>query len=46
MTASQFLALAAFVVLLLLWLDVALFWHVCAAAVIVPAVAHIIDSNQ
>jgi len=46
MTAQQFMALAVFVLLLLLWLDVALFWHVCAAAAIVPAVAHITDLNQ
>jgi len=45
MTQSQFMALASSVFLLFLWIDAALVWHLAAAAVVVPAVAHITQSN-
>lgn len=46
MTAAQFLALAFFVICLLFWLDAALFFHVCAVAILVPALADILGIDR
>ncbi len=45
MSASQFLALAACTFLLLIMIDAALIFHVCTAAILVPALADILGLN-
>ncbi len=45
MTPARFLALAAFTFLLLFVIDAALIFHVCTAAILVPALADILGLN-
>jgi hypothetical protein len=45
MTPARFLALAAFTFLLLFMIDAALIFHVCTAAILVPALADILGLN-
>ena len=46
MSSAQFLALAFFTVCLLFWLDAALFFHMCAVAILVPALADILGIDR
>lgn len=45
MTSARFLVLAAFTFLLLFMIDAALIFHVCTAAILVPAIADTLGLN-
>ena len=46
MTPTHFLAFCAFIFLLLLWLDVPLFWHLAAVGIVAPALIDLLGMKR